>query len=216
MLSDLTVLILNIIGTVSFAISGALVSVKARLDLFGVVFLGMVTAVGGGMMRDVLIGRQPAIFSNPSLVGIALITGVAVFIILYINRKSILKLDMKITYFNNFFDAIGLGAFTVMGTEIAFTSGVYENVLLSVSLGFLTAVGGGMIRDVLADTAPFILKKHVYALVSILGALIYYYLRLYGIAGGVASSVVIGIVFALRMLATKYEWTLPKIHYEEK
>lgn len=216
MLSDLTVLILNIIGTVSFAISGALVSVKARLDLFGVVFLGMVTAFGGGMMRDVLIGRQPAIFSNPSLVGIALITGVVVFIILYINRKSILKLDMKITYFNNFFDAIGLGAFTVMGTEIAFTSGVYENVLLSVSLGFLTAVGGGMIRDVLADTAPFILKKHVYALVSILGALIYYYLRLYGIAGGVASSVVIGLVFALRMLATRYEWALPKIHYEEK
>ena len=216
MLSDLTVLILNIIGTVSFAISGALVSVKARLDLFGVVFLGMVTAFGGGMMRDVLIGRQPAIFSNPSLVGIALITGISVFIILYINRKNILKLDMKITYFNNFFDAIGLGAFTVMGTEIAFTSGVYENVLLSVSLGFLTAVGGGMIRDVLADTAPFILKKHVYALVSILGALVYYYLRLFGMAGGVASSVVIGLVFALRMLATKYEWTLPKIHYEEK
>ncbi len=216
MLSDVTVFILNIIGTVSFAISGALVSVKARLDLFGVVFLGIVTAFGGGIMRDVLLGFDiPQIFSKTYLVLIALLTSVTVFIILYINRKNMLKLDAKISYFNNFFDAIGLGAFTVMGTETAFSTGVYENVLLSVTLGFLTAVGGGMIRDILANSAPFILRKHVYALVSIFGALIYYYMRAYGMSVTLSSSAVIGVVFALRLLATKYEWTLPKIKYEE-
>ncbi|MBE7019872.1 MAG: trimeric intracellular cation channel family protein [Ruminococcaceae bacterium] len=217
MLSDFTVFVLNIIGTVSFAISGALVSIKARLDLFGVVFLGIITAFGGGIMRDILLGFEiPNIFYQSYLVIIALVTSVAVFIILYINRNNLVKLDKKISYFNNFFDAIGLGAFTVMGTEIAFTSGVYENVLLSVTLGFLTAVGGGIIRDVLANTAPFVLKKHVYALVSILGAFIYYYMRIAGLSVTLASSVVIGLVFALRLFATRYEWTLPKIKYDKQ
>lgn len=217
MLSDFTVFILNIIGTVSFAISGALVSIKARLDLFGVVFLGIITAFGGGIMRDILLGFEiPNIFYQSYLVIIALVTSVAVFVILYINRNNLVKLDKKISYFNNFFDAIGLGAFTVMGTEIAFTSGVYENVLLSVTLGFLTAVGGGIIRDVLANTAPFVLKKHVYALVSILGAFIYYYMRIAGLSVTLASSVVIGLVFTLRLFATRYEWTLPKIKYDKQ
>ncbi len=217
MLSDVTVFVLNIIGTVSFAVSGALVSVKARLDLFGVVFLGIVTAFGGGIMRDVLLGFDiPQIFTQSYLVLIALLISVAVFIVLYVNRKSLLKLDARISYFNNFFDAIGLGAFTVMGTETAFATGVYENMLLSVTLGFLTAVGGGIIRDVLANNAPFVLKKHVYALVSIFGAFVYYCMRVCGMPVTPASSVVIGLVFALRLFATKYEWTLPKIEFDEK
>ena len=121
MLSQITVLILDIIGTISFAVSGAIVSIKARLDLFGVVFLGVMTAVAGGIIRDIIIGvYPPQIFSRFYLVAIAVITSLIVFVICYIKRSRFENLEERITYINNYFDALGLGAFTVMGTEVAF------------------------------------------------------------------------------------------------
>ena len=216
MLSDLTVFVLEIIGTVSFAISGALVSIRAKLDLFGVIFLGVMTAFAGGIMRDIVIGNIiPGVFSRFYLVLVAVITSLIVFIICYINKKKFKDLEGKISYINNFFDAIGLGAFTVMGTEMAFMNNLSSNMFLSVTLGFLTAVGGGVLRDVLADTAPYILKKHIYALVSIAGAIIYYLLRIYMVSVTYASSIVIAFVFVMRMVATRFCWELPKINFEE-
>ena len=124
-------------------------------------------------------------------------------------------LHNKISYVNNFFDAIGLGAFTVMGTELSYSYGYFNNAFLTVVLGVLTAVGGGVIRDILADTAPYILKKHVYALVSIAGSFIYYYFRKFSVSVTVASAFVIAFVFVIRMVATKYCWKLPKIDYTD-
>ena len=215
-MSELVVFVLNIIGTVSFAVSGALVSVKAKLDLFGVIFLGVITAVGGGILRDVLIGRiPPGIFSEFYIVFVAIVASLIVFIICYIKRDKIKYLHDKISYVNNFFDAIGLGAFTVMGTELSFSYGFSNNMFLSVVLGVTTAVGGGVMRDILADTSPYILKKHVYALVSIAGSLIYYALRWYNISATFSSAFIIAFVFVVRMVATKYCWKLPKIYYDK-
>lgn len=212
MLSEITVLILDIIGTVSFAVSGAIVSIKAKLDLFGVVFLGVITAVGGGILRDLIIGViPPAVFSRPLIVLVAVLTSLVVFTVCYIKKSKISDLEEKITCINNYFDAIGLGAFTVMGTEVAFLNNLSHNMFLTVTLGFLTAVGGGVIRDVLANTAPYIFTKHIYALVAIGGAIIYYFLRIQGISVVLASSVVIAFVFVLRMFSTRYLWKLPKI-----
>lgn len=217
MISSELLHILEIIGTIAFAISGALVAIKAQLDIFGVVFIGGITAVGGGVVRDLLIGRiPPAIFSNQWMIVIALLTSVVVFIIAYFKRKHFEQFSLKIEQINNVFDAIGLAAFSVMGTEVSFVYGFSENMFFSVVLGMLTGVGGGIFRDILTDTTPYVLKKHIYALASIFGSLLYYFLREYGNKLVLATVLSLVSVFAIRMLATKYLWSLPKIRFEEK
>ena len=150
--------VLEILGTIAFAISGALVAIKAELDIFGVVFIGGITAVGGGVVRDLLIGQiPPAIFSNLPIILIALLTSVFVFIIAYVQRGHFDRLSLKIEQINNLFDAVGLAAFSVMGAEVSFVRGFSDNLFFSVMLGMLTGVGGGIFRDILTDTTPYIL-----------------------------------------------------------
>ena len=138
-------------------------------------------------------------------------TALAVFIVAYINRKHFEALREKIERINNIFDAIGLAAFTVTGTEIVCAAGLGDKMLLVVLLGMLTAVGGGIFRDVLVDKTPYVLRKHVYALASVSGSIIYYLINIYTgekIIGTVTAMV---FIIAVRMLATKYHWKLPKI-----
>ena len=211
-MSEMIITAMEIIGTIAFAISGALISVSCGLDIFGVVFIGVVTAVGGGMLRDVLIGKfPPAIFSNTYIFAVAALTALVVFIIAYINRKHFKTLRERIERINNVFDAIGLAAFTVTGTEIVCAAGFEDKMLLVVLLGMLTGCGGGIFRDILVDKTPYVLKKHVYALASVSGSIIYYLINIY--TGGKIIGTVAAMVFiiAVRMLATKYHWKLPKI-----
>ena len=217
MFSDVIMLLLEIIGTVSFAISGAFVAIKAKLDVFGVVFIAAVTAFGGGMLRDVLIGRvPPAVFQNFRMFLLAVAAALIVFLIAYRNRGKFEGLKGKIERINNFFDAVGLAAFSVMGTEVAFQEALERNMFLAVVLGMLTGVGGGMIRDVLTDTTPYIFKKHVYALASIGGSCLYYLLRRYTESVALASAVGMVLVIVLRLLAARYRWSLPRIKAEER
>ena len=143
-------------------------------------------------------------------------TSLTVFILAYIHCKKFDVIREKIEHINNLFDAIGLAAFTVMGTEIAFTNGIENNVFLSVTIGVLTGVGGGVLRDILTETPPYIFKKHVYALASIMGALLYYILRLFIQTTVLPSGVAIVFIISIRLLATKYRWDLPKIQLQEK
>lgn len=215
-MTEFVLLILEIIGTISFAVSGALVAIRARLDIFGVVFIGSITAIGGGIMRDLLIGKiPPSIFLNLPIFIIAVFAAIVVFIFSYIHRHKFEVLREKIEYINNFFDAVGLAAFSVMGTEVSFIEGFSGNIFLSVVLGMLTGIGGGIFRDILTDTTPYVFKKHVYALASIMGSCLYYVLRL--CCKGVVLPSVIAIVFVvtMRMLAAKYRWSLPKIKFPE-
>lgn len=217
MLEEIILLVLEIIGTIAFAISGAFVAIKAKLDVFGVVFVGCVTAVGGGITRDLLIGvTPPAVFSNHYVLPVAFFTSVVVFIIAYVEHRKFDKLREKTEHINNVFDAIGLAAFSVMGTEIAFVKGIADNAFLSIMLGMLTGVGGGIFRDILTDTTPYIFKKHVYALASIGGAALYYVLRLFVNGTLIPSLAAISFVILVRMLATKYRWSLPKVHLNEE
>ena len=214
--SEIILLILEIIGTVAFAVSGAFVAIKAKLDVFGVVFIGCVTAVGGGITRDLLIGQNPpAIFGNLYILLIAAITSVFVFVIARITHRQFVIGYEKIEPTQNVFDAFGLAAFTVMGTEIAFLHGLQDNAVLAVLLGMLTGVGGGVIRDVLTSTTPYIFKKHIYALASIAGAIIYYVMRLFMADTLLPSVVAMLAVVVLRLLAAKYRWSLPKVHLDE-
>ena len=215
--SQILLLVLEIIGTVSFAVSGAVVGIKSRLDIFGVVFVSAITAFGGGIIRDILIGRTPpAIFGNIWMVLLAVVSAVIVFIIIYAKREKFSVMEEKIEHINNFFDAIGLAAFSVIGTEVAFAYGVSGNMFLSVMLGMLTGIGGGIFRDVLTDSTPFVFKKHIYALASIIGSVLYYILRKNFSNLFAVSLIPMAVIFAIRMLATKYRWSLPKIKIEKE
>lgn len=213
---DVILLILEIIGTISFAVSGAFVAIKAKFDIFGVLVIGCITAVGGGIMRDILIGKvYPTIFDRWYIALVACASALMVFLISYKQRKKFDGMRGRVEHINNIFDALGLAAFTVMGTELAFTYQLQENVFLSLVIGVLSAVGGGVLRDILTETPPYIFTKHVYAMASIGGAILYYVLRMC-----MESTIFPGIlgmlfVFGVRMLATKYHWKLPKITLED-
>ena len=209
-------LILEIIGTVAFSVSGAFVAIKAKLDLFGVVFIGCITAVGGGILRDILIGAvPPAIFSNLHIVLVAVGASLIAFLLAYLSKKHFDDIVVRIERVGNLFDAIGLAAFSVMGTEVAFTHGLSNNIALTVLLGMLTGVGGGMIRDVLTNTTPYIFKKHIYALASIGGALVYYCSKQWISVEILPSIIAMAFVITIRLLAAKYRWSLPKVHLSE-
>ncbi len=208
--------VLEILGTVAFAISGALIAIKSRFDIFGVTVIGTLTAVGGGIMRDVLIGKiPPAIFSKVYIIIIAIATSIVVFFVAYLYRKKFDRVKEKIEQINNVFDAIGLAAFTVMGMEVAFESTFTSNVFLCVILGVLTGVGGGVLRDILTENPPYIFKKHIYASASLLGAVIYYLLTIVTENVILPTAVAIIFIVTIRMLATVFRWKLPKVQIEE-
>lgn len=207
-------LALEIIGTISFAVSGALVAIRSKLDIFGVIVVACTTAVGGGIIRDLLLGTTPPlIFSRFYIVLIALITAVIVFVTSYVKRKSFSTMSTRIEAINNVFDAVGLAAFTVMGTELAYVhQSAAGNAFLILTLGTMTAVGGGVIRDLLTSNTPYVFKKHIYAIASILGSALYYGVRLLSTTSILLPTLAgIILVIALRLLATKFQWDLPKI-----
>ena len=204
--------IMELIGTIAFAISGALIAVRRSLDLFGVVLVGSITAVGGGIMRDLFLGKfPPNIFSNVIVLIVAAITAIVVFVISYFNANKFESFEKRIESINNFFDAVGLATFSAIGTEMACELGFYDMAIFSISMGMLTGIGGGIIRDILVDSTPYVLKKHIYALASIIGSTIYYLIRING-NKIVALIVSIPIIVVIRLLAAKYHWKLPKIN----
>ena len=216
MWTEVILFILEVVGTISFAVSGAFVAIKAKFDVFGVLVIGCITAVGGGIMRDILIGNfPPMIFSKMYLLLIACASAMLVFLISYNQRKKFDGIRGKIEHINNIFDAIGLAAFTAMGTELAFTYGFSSNVFLSLVLGVLPAVGGGLLRDILTETPPYIFTKHVYAVAALVGSALYYVMRLFMENTIFPGALTILFIIGIRMLATKYHWKLPKIQLEE-
>ncbi len=216
MTAEIIIKILEIIGTVAFSVSGALVAIKAGFDIFGVIVVGAVTAVGGGVTRDILIGRTPpAVFKNYYILIIACAVSAAVFVICYIYHSKFKIIDEKIEKINNYFDAAGLAAFTVMGVEIAFAEELQSNAILTITIGLLTGVGGGLLRDIFTENLPYIFKKHIYAIASIAGGIAYYLLRLYTSSTLLPTALGMLIIITLRVLATVYRWNLPKVKTED-
>lgn len=208
------ILIMEIIGTIAFSVSGSLVAINGSLDLFGIVFVGCITAVGGGILRDILMGQfPPNIYSDTKFLAVAMLTSLLVFVFSCLKRRSFNDFQNKLETINNYFDAIGLSAFTITGVEMAVDSGFLSQPVFVISMGFLTGIGGGIIRDVLVDKTPYVLRKHIYALASIIGGCIYYVIRLYT-NKMLAVSVSMVIIILIRVMATKYHWKLPKIDFE--
>ena len=202
--------VVEMIGMVAFALNGALVGLKYHLDLFGVILVSVTVSLGGGVVRDLIIGRiPPAMFQDYRYLLVAVVTALLVFLAAVISRGRYHDYETKVEALANIFDALGPGAFTVVGVQAGINAGFSDNGFLLVFLGLLTGIGGGILRDLFVMRMPVVLRKHVYALPVIIGAALYLLCYRLGAPQLVTSGAVIFTVFALRMLATYYHWNLP-------
>jgi len=194
--------IFDYLGTAAFAVTGASKAIEHKADIFGIIVLATVVGVAGGITRDVIFGRFPTAFSDPIYVSITVIIGVAMFFL-----YSYFKKRMNVWLI---FDAIGLGVFSIIGASIAYQI-VGLDFLPIMFGGVITAIGGGILRDVFVREIPIVFVKEVYAVASIIGIVVFYVILSNGVDMQVAS--IIGIVAAtgIRLLAMKYNWNLPKV-----
>lgn len=204
--------ILDFIGVISFTISGSLVAARKDMDYLGVCILGIVTAVGGGATRDVIIGSVPPLmFRNPTYVTLAFIVSNIVFFFLYFHLSGKSKPKMNHIFGKTlfWFDTVGLASFTVNGVIVGQTM-TDGGIFLCAFLGVITGVGGGVLRDLLANEVPAIFVRHIYALASVAGAILA--CLLWNTSHFAAISAGLVSVILIRFLAKTYEWNLPHIH----
>lgn len=212
MLSSWILPVLEWIGTISFAISGSLVAIGHGLDLLGVLMVGTITAVGGGIIRDLILGNvPPLIFSNTEVLLASVFTALLVFIFVSFNVNHFASIRHRVDKINLIFDSVGLGAFSVAGVQLACDCGFSEKFVLCVLMGCLTGVGGGVVRDVLVNEKPYVFTKHVYAVASLVGSILYYLIVCYTPYGNWGSFAALLVVVVIRLLAAHYRWELPKI-----
>lgn len=206
---------LEILGTMAFSVSGAMIGIRKSMDIFGVIILGITTAVGGGMIRDIVLGAHPPrVFSSPVYVLVA--SAVAVLVFLPALRRWMAKNQLLFDQLLHIMDALGLGIFTVVGVQVGFQTGHDIGFFLLTFLGTITGVGGGVMRDVMAGDRPYIFVKHVYACASIAGAAL---CALLWEPAGRVPAIVVGLVavVTMRLLAAHFRWSLPKAReFEEK
>lgn len=198
----------EIIGTLAFAVSGAIAALKKGMDIFGVATLGLITAVGGGVIRDIILGNTPpAVFKDPMYALLAVFTSVIIF--LPAVRKNFSKSQKAYDIVMLIMDSVGLGVFTVVGIQTAKSVNSHSGFFLLVFVGIVTGVGGGLLRDICSLEMPYIFVKHFYACASLLGAVTSVFLwdKAGGKAAMFAGTVVIVV---LRLLAAKFRWSLPK------
>lgn len=200
---------LEVIGTVTFAFSGAYVAINHDLDWLGIVLMACTTACGGGMTRDVIIDNTPpSLFRNPVYIVMAVVVA---FITIFCYEALVTSSNReKILFIINTLDAVGLAIFTVVGMQVAISCGYKENMFLVCFCGVLSAVGGGLWRDIMVNRKPIILCKEIYATAAIPGALIYYYCPKYiGELPSVAIALL--VIFGIRMWSIIKNKNLPMV-----
>ena len=203
------------VGIIAFAISGAMISIQRKMDVFGVILLSMVTALGGGAMRDIFLGVfPPRNFFNSFHLWCALITAVVVFVLAKIFSTFFFDNFKKINGIVNIFDAFGLAAFTISGVQVTLDAG-YDKWNFVIFMGVFTAVGGGLLRDVMSREKPMIFCKNVYATAVIVGTVCYYFLGKV-IPENFAIVITFAVIVTIRILAAKFRWDLPKVERPEK
>lgn len=220
---DIAIAVLEVLGVISFSISGAFVAIDKEMDLVGVIFLSIMTSFFGGIMRDLILGRTPIFFTDKIMylyIAISVLTAVTVFVFAAVFKRRYVREEERITRINNYIDAVGIGVFSVssvMGSvEYLESVGRDPKAFLVITLGMIGAVGGGVVRDVCMREIPFVFRKRIYALAALGGSVIYYLLSRFAfgadnLAGQIISCVVgATFVIAIRVLATVFKWNLPK------
>ena len=192
--------VLDALAVGVFAMTGALVASRKEMDIFGFALLGTVTGVGGGTVRDVLLGKLPVFWvANPTYAAIALAVSAITFVLAHI-PESRYRLLLWL-------DAIGLSLVCVIGADKGLAAGV--GPFIAVVMGVITAVFGGIIRDVLGGESPVILRREIYVIPALLGALAFVVLRGAGASYPIAATAGFALCFAVRALALYYGWSLP-------
>ncbi len=196
--------IFELVGVVAFAMSGVLVGIEYGFDVFGIFILAFLTALGGGLFRDMMLGQEPPVcFTHFSYIICVAITVLLFLIFLKVFDTKLARGDIeRLKALITFFDAIGLGIFCVTGTAFAINMGYGDNILLCVASGLVTSIVGGMLRDVLANRKPVVLRKEIYALAAIAGALLYCLLTPY-IGETIATYLCAAIVVVIRMVSVR-------------
>lgn len=198
--------IVDILGTIAFAISGALAGFKNKLDPFGIAIIAFVTAAGGGTLRDILLGVSPVSWvTNMNLVYTILICVLVTFIF----SKWLLKLRKTLFLF----DTIGIGLYTVVGLEMGIAYGLHP--VICITLGCISACFGGVIRDILVNEVPVIFRKNIYATACIAGGIVYFVLRKFSVPENIIFIVSGLCVIIIRLLAVRLKWQLPRPYLKE-
>ena len=212
--------ILEIVGIISFSAAGAMVAIDKEADIFGVVFLAIITCFGGGMLRDVICGNaigldRPWFFSGRFdanlYIIISVATAILVFFIAAIFKRQYVKEQKTVMDINNILDAIGIGVFSAMGTGSYLALGPF----VAISMGMISSIGGGLMRDVILRDIPFVLRKYIYAIATIIGSTLYYVIAAVLMPDSEVGRTVAIIsctlsIFAIRVLATYFRLNMPK------
>ncbi|MFV8359272.1 trimeric intracellular cation channel family protein [Flavobacterium sp. LS1P3] len=197
--------LLDIIGTMAFAMSGALTAMNKKMDPFGVFIIAFVTAVGGGTLRDIMIGRTPVGWMLDLKYVYVIIIG---FILAIIFRKKFDRLRTSLFLF----DTIGLGVFTLIGLEKGINIGLHP--FICVALGTMTACFGGVIRDILCTEIPVIFRREIYATICILGGIVFFILREFNFEKDVLYLTTSLVIISVRLMAVKFKWYLPTLEHK--
>ncbi|MEM6685469.1 MAG: trimeric intracellular cation channel family protein [Bacteroidota bacterium] len=196
---------LDIIGTFAFAISGVLVAMQKRLDPFGIFIIAFVTAVGGGTLRDMLIGRTPVGWMS-DLNYVYAIGLATIFAVLF--RKKLNRLRKSLFLF----DTIGLGVFTIIGVEKGISAELHP--IICIALGTMSASFGGVIRDILCNEIPVIFRKEIYATACIVGGIAFFGLKYFQLEKDVLYIFTVLVVIAIRLIAVRFKIQLPTIYQQ--
>ena len=198
--------ILDIIGVFVFSVSGVLTGLNKKLDAFGVFIIAFVTALGGGTLRDVLIGKTPVVWME-DLTYLYIIV-LAYFITIFFKRH-LEKLRVSLY----FFDSIGLGIFTIIGIEKGIDFGLHP--IICIALGTISASFGGVIRDILCNEIPIIFRKEIYATVCVFGGVLFFVLEEIQLNQDVLYIITSLFMITFRLLAVKYQWCLPTLYKKD-
>jgi len=199
--------IIDILGTIAFAISGVLIAINKKMDVFGILIIGFVTAIGGGTLRDLLIGNTPVVWMR-DITYTYVILGSAIFAIIFQSKINYLRTSLFL------FDTIGIGLYTLVGIEKGLSAELHP--FICIALGTMTASFGGVIRDILCNEIPVIFRKEIYATACILGGITYFVLREFSIPYNDVFIIAGIVVISVRLLAVKFKIALPTIYSKSK
>lgn len=194
--------LLDMVGIIACAIAGTTLALYKRFDLFGCILVSMVNAIGGGTLRDVMLGRHP-LFWMTDLTYVLVITVTSILGQMFFYRHQ--KIDGML----KLFDAIGLAAFSVIGLTVALSLDAHP--IIAILMAVMTSIAGGIMRDMICNEIPLVLQKEIYISASIIGSVLYLTLLHFGVADWVRKTAALISIFGIRMLAVKFDWHLPSI-----
>lgn len=197
--------IIDVLGTIAFAISGVLVAMHKKMDPFGILIIAFVTAIGGGTLRDVLIGETPVSWMK-DMTFTYVIVGTTILAIIFRSHINYLRTSLFL------FDTIGIGLYTVVGIEKGLTAELHP--IICIALGTISACFGGVIRDILCNEIPVIFRREIYATACIFGGLSYFLIRHLPIANDLVFIIAGLVVIIIRLLAVKFKIALPSLYKE--